>query len=121
MLTKERKNWNVKSSEIDNKIVNEIESALGVSAILSTLVLNRGYNSAELAQAFVLKSDEKMHDPFLLNDMEIGTRRILSAIESKEHISIFGDYDVDGVTSVSILYLYLNSLVYNNLHLHPSY
>ena len=120
MLTKERKNWNVKSSEIDNKIVNEIESALGVSAILSTLVLNRGYNSAELAQAFVLKSDEKMHDPFLLNDMEIGARRILSAIESKEHISIFGDYDVDGVTSVSILYLYLNSLGVNVDYYIPS-
>ncbi len=120
MLTKERKNWNVKSSEIDKATVNEIESALGVSAILSTLVLNRGYNSAELAQAFVSKSDEKMHDPFLLNDMEIGAKRIISAIENKEHVSIFGDYDVDGVTSVSILYLYLKSLGVNVDYYIPS-
>ncbi len=120
MLTKERKNWNVKSSNVDKNIVKEIELNLGISEILSTLVSNRGYNSAEAAQAFITKSDEKMHDPFLLNDMEVGAKRILSAVENGEHISIFGDYDVDGVTSVSILYLYLDSLGVNVDYYIPS-
>lgn len=110
MISKEKKVWNIKASTIKSELACQMSSSLGISEVLSTLILNRGYSTAEEAQAFISKNTEVMHDPFLLNDMELGARRILKAVKNKEKISIFGDYDVDGVTSVSILYMYLDKL-----------
>ncbi|MBQ3041000.1 MAG: single-stranded-DNA-specific exonuclease RecJ [Clostridia bacterium] len=110
MLKKERKRWNIKATNLDNSIVNQLVDALGTSDVLATLMINRGYSSIDSAKSFLGKSTEVMHDPFLLNDMEKGARRIIDAISKKERISIYGDYDVDGVTSVSILYMYLSEL-----------
>jgi len=105
-----RKKWNIRSECAASDEAIGISKGLGISNILATLLLNRGYKTERDVRAFLGKSTEILHDPFLMNDMEKGAKRILQAIENKEKISIYGDYDVDGVTSVSILYLYLESI-----------
>lgn len=104
------KKWNVKAKNEDFSIVSQISSSLGISGILSTLIVNRGYRDAKSARDFIRKSQEILHDSFLLNDMNKATERILKAVENREQITIFGDYDVDGVTSVCILKLYLEKI-----------
>lgn len=110
MLSKERKKWRFKASNVDESIVGELAKALGISKVLAMLIATRGYTDVDSAREFISKSTEIMHNPFLLNDMEKGALRIIKAIDNGERISIYGDYDVDGVTSVSILYMYLSEL-----------
>ena len=107
---KSKKIWNIRSDSAVTREAKEISDSLGISNILATLLLNRGYKTVRDVQAFLGKSTEILHDPFLMNDMEKGAMRILKAVENKEKIAVYGDYDVDGVTSVSILYLYLESI-----------
>lgn len=89
--------------------VNIIKSALGVQSVTAELLCLRGYSSPELASIFISHREE-LHDPRLLPDMDAAIERIARAIDEGEKIVIYGDYDVDGVTSVSILYLYLRKL-----------
>lgn len=108
-MIQERKNWNVKA-ENTPPVATELMKALGIGEVLATLIVNRGYTNVDDARSFLEKSTEILHDPFLLNDMEKGANRILNAVKNNEKICIYGDYDVDGVTSVSILYIYLEKL-----------
>ena len=103
------KKWYIKSSVFDDGIITDISIALNISKSLASIIVNRGYKTVEEARAYIEKSQEILHDPFLLNDMDKAVDRISSAIKNQEKITIYGDYDVDGVTSVSILYLYLES------------
>jgi single-stranded-DNA-specific exonuclease len=82
---------------------------LGVSEIIARLLINRGLTTPDLAKNFLNKSIDSLHDPMLMPDMEKAVARIEAAIRNKERITIFGDYDVDGVTSTAILYRYLTS------------
>ena len=107
MIKTQNKKWNIKGFMDDKGLVNDISNGLGVSLPLSTILVNRGYDTLQKAEAFIKKSQEILHDPFLLNDMDLAVDRIIQAINKKEKITVYGDYDVDGVTSVSILYLYL--------------
>ncbi len=93
----------------DNLIVCEIAKELGIARPTAQLLYNRGCLSAADARSFLAKEEEQLHDPFIMKDMDKATCRIIEAIENEEKITIFGDYDVDGVTSVSSLYLYLKS------------
>ncbi len=108
MSERQKRKWNIKQNNDD--IVVDISLALGCSETFAKLLVNRGYNDIDSAEKFLRKSQEILHNPFLLNDMDLAVNRILTALENNEKITIYGDYDVDGVTSVSILYLYLNSL-----------
>lgn len=83
---------------------------MGVSERFAVLLYNRGYHSAEDAKRFLRLEHEDFHDPYLLADMEKAVHRIFDAVEQNEKITIYGDYDVDGVTSVTVLYLYLKEL-----------
>ena len=107
MNKKQNKKWNIMRSPDELALIGEISEHLGVSLTLATVLANRGYKSVSDAEAFIKKNHEILHDPFLLNDMDKAVERIITAIEKKEKITIYGDYDVDGVTSVSILCLYL--------------
>lgn len=83
---------------------------MGVSEQFAILLHNRGYHSAEDAKRFLRLEQADFHDPYLLADMEKAVHRIFKAVEQNETITIYGDYDVDGVTSVTVLYLYLKEL-----------
>ena len=79
----------------------------GLSEIMARLLYMRGYPTVDRVRAFLRQEESQFHDPYLLLDMSRAVERIFAALETKERIAIYGDYDVDGVTSVSLLYLYL--------------
>ena len=91
-------------------VISDMAKQLGRSELFSVLLYNRGYRSAEAAQHFLRFEEADFHDPYLLKDMDRAVERVFKAIENDEKICIYGDYDVDGVTSVSMLYLYLCEL-----------
>ena len=83
---------------------------LGISPLTACLLCNRGYTTPAEADLF-LRNDERIwHDPLDMADMKPAVARVLDAIQRREKIAIYGDYDVDGVTSVTSLYLYLTGL-----------
>ena len=91
-------------------VISDMAKQLGRSELFSVLLYNRGYRSAEDARHFLRFEEADFHDPYLLKDMDKAVERVFKAIENGEKICIYGDYDVDGVTSVSMLYLYLCEL-----------
>ncbi len=93
-----------------DETIRRMAKSLGVSPLFAVLLYNRGYKTPETADKFLNFETTDFHDPYLLADMDKAVDRILSAVESGEKIYIYGDYDVDGVTSVSMLYLYLTEL-----------
>ncbi len=90
--------------------VSSLMTDLHISPVTAKLLYHRGYTTPEAAKMFLSHSPDAWHDPMLMKDMDKAVQRVLSAIEKHEKIAIYGDYDVDGVTSVSSLYLYLTSL-----------
>ena len=108
---KKEKNWIIKSvSERCYPDISNISDTLGLNPIVAKLLYNRGYTDAASAKAFVYMETEMLANPFLMKDIEKAISRIALAVERNEKITIYGDYDVDGVTSVCTLYLYLKSL-----------
>tara|TARA_B110000263_G_scaffold88588_1_gene77427 strand:+ start:603 stop:2291 length:1689 start_codon:yes stop_codon:yes gene_type:complete len=101
-------NWIIENNE-NVEIINKLSRELNIDSILSSMLVNRGIKSFNQAKEFFRPSIEKLHDPFLMKDMNLAAERILSAIEAKESIMIFGDYDVDGTSSVALLSIYLKS------------
>lgn len=99
--------WNIGSPDLET--ADRIKNALGVSEFLSKLITAKGFTDTTTAEEFVGGGAERLHDPFLMPDMEKAVERINRAVENHEKILIYGDYDVDGVTSVSLLLLYLRS------------
>ncbi len=88
----------------------EIASALNLSLATSRLLALRGYTTPDAARAFIQKETELLYDPFLLRDMGNAVDRIVTAVQKNERIVVYGDYDVDGVTAVSVVYTYLKEL-----------
>ncbi|MBD3427019.1 MAG: single-stranded-DNA-specific exonuclease RecJ [Candidatus Omnitrophica bacterium] len=80
-----------------------LSDALGVTPLFAQLLLNRDIRTPEQAQQFLFGGLSSCHDPFLMKDMDRGVARIRKAVEKKEKILIYGDYDVDGVTSTALL------------------
>jgi len=103
-----QKKWLLK--EFDKNRVVEISKEFRISPLTSIILYNRGIcESAEIAE--FLKCDlRNLHDPYLLKDMDKAVSRIRQALEKNEKITIYGDYDVDGITSIAILYKHLTSL-----------
>ena len=107
---KKERTWIIKSGLDATGVLSDISSSLGLNPILAKLLYNRGYTDAASAKAFVYMETEMLANPFEMKDIEKGIERIRLALERGEKITIYGDYDVDGVTSVCTLYLYLKSL-----------
>lgn len=101
----DRRKWNVAVQ--DPALVEMLARELSIHELCARLLINRGYTDAASARAFIEKSDSFLYNPYLLKDMDSAVGRITEAIEKEENITIYGDYDVDGVTSVSVLYRYL--------------
>ncbi len=109
--TKEKR-WIFRSDGSDESTleIEKIASSLGINPIIAKLLYSRGYTDTESAKKFIKMESEMLLNPFDMMDMKKGVSRIMRAIEDGEKITVYGDYDVDGVTSVCTLYLYLASL-----------
>ena len=109
MLLKEkinRMNWIIEENT-EESIINLLSKELNVDPIISSMLVNRGIKSFEQAKDFFRPNLNQLHDPFLMKDMDIAVSRIVSAIENKESIMVYGDYDIDGTTAVAVLTSYL--------------
>ncbi len=112
-LNKKEKVWSLRytpgNSDAD-AMIKEITQSLNVSEVTARLIYNRGFDDVSTAKSFMQPSEDILHSPFEMKDMDRATARVLRAVENGEKITVYGDYDVDGVTSVTLLYLYLKSL-----------
>ncbi|MFR9649609.1 MAG: single-stranded-DNA-specific exonuclease RecJ [Rikenellaceae bacterium] len=108
------KNWVVKPS-VDSLLVQRLSAELGISPILVQLLQQRGVDTVEKAKRFFNPQLSHLHDPFLMKDMDKAVERVERAVANDEHILVYGDYDVDGTTAVSLMYKFLRSLGHKNL------
>lgn len=88
--------------------VKQLAAETGYPEVFAGLLAARGVHNKEEAQRFLYPSEKNMYDPFLMKGMEAAVCRISQAMDAHEKITIYGDYDVDGITATSILYLYLS-------------
>ena len=102
-------NW-VINDNVDKESVEKLSDELNISPILSSMLVKREIRTFDQAKSFFRPNYNMLHDPFLMKDMTIAVERIQKAILVKESIMIFGDYDVDGTSSVALLSLYLKSI-----------
>lgn len=101
--------WEICQS-VGGASVKNVAEALGLLEPTAALLCARGYDTPEKAAAFLHYEGEILHDPFLLKDMKRACEVIEAALDENVKMTIYGDYDVDGVTAVSSLYLYLKSI-----------
>lgn len=87
-----------------------LQECLGVDITIAELLVKRGISTFDEAKAFFRPQLNDLHDPFLMKGMEEATSRILKALKTQEKVMVFGDYDVDGTTSVAVMTTYLQSL-----------
>ncbi len=104
--------WNLKPTPEPQK-VQPLADALNVDSFIAQLLVQRGIETFEQARQFFRPSFSDLHDPYLMKDMDRAVQRIEKAIEDQENILIFGDYDVDGTTAVSLVSSYLKTLYPN--------
>ena len=100
--------WNL-SPKQNLETVTHLAQALGIDPLLSSLLVQRGITTFDQAKRFFRPSLDELHDPFLMQDMDLAVKRIQQAIEAQENILVYGDYDVDGTTSVALLSSYLKT------------
>lgn len=100
--------WTLKPKPQQEKI-NALKEALHVDETIAVLLIQRGIETFEDAKFFFRPSLDDLHNPFLMKDMDKAVNRIEKAIENKENILVYGDYDVDGTTSVALMATYLKS------------
>ena len=105
---KKSKVWNLRS-KADPQKVFKLSKSLGVSKTICTLLIRRGIATFDQAKTFFRPQLSMLHEPFLMRDMDKAVTRLNSAILDNERICVYGDSDVDGTTSVSMMYHFLNS------------
>ena len=103
------KKWTV-LNEPDLETVRGFASEINIPISLANILINRGIDTPSSAKKFFMPELDMMHDPFLMKDMDKAVERIIKVINNKEKILIFGDYDVDGTTGVSIFHLFLKKM-----------
>ncbi|AUP79562.1 single-stranded-DNA-specific exonuclease RecJ [Flavivirga eckloniae] len=106
--------WTLKPKPEPSKI-EALQKALQVDSVLATLLLQRGIETYDQAKVFFRPSLDDLHDPYLMKDMDKAVARIEQAMANNENILVYGDYDVDGTTSVALMSKYLETR-YNLIH-----
>jgi single-stranded-DNA-specific exonuclease len=107
--------WIVKQPKDQQiEIQKELAASLNISPILAQLLVQRGVHTFEEARSFFRPDFASLHDPFLMADMDKAVERMTAAIRENEKILIYGDYDVDGTTSVSLVYKFIKK-IYSNV------
>lgn len=100
------KKWQI--YETDENKIQEISQKYNLNKLLSTILANRNIINEKDIKQFLRPTRKDFHDPFLIHDMEKAVERIIKAIEKQEKVTIYGDYDVDGITSITVLKSYLS-------------
>ncbi len=107
--------WNFSEiSDEENQFKNDLAHELSINPILAKLLVQRGIKTFDEARTFFRPNLNDLHNPFLMKDMDLAVERLTKAMQNNEKILIYGDYDVDGTTSVSLVYRFLIEL-YSNL------
>ena len=104
--------WTLKPQSEKEK-VHKLAKELQVDATIASILCQRNIETFEDAKKFFRPSLDEIHDPFLMKDMDVGIARIETAISKNENILIYGDYDVDGTTAVSLVSSYLKTITPN--------
>ena len=112
-----QKKWVVKTT--DGRLAGELAQGLNISATCARVLINRGFSSVNSAKAYLNPELDNFHNPFLLPDIDSAVKRIRSALDKKEKILIYGDSDVDGISSVCVVYNTLRSLGGNAVYYTP--
>ena len=100
--------WNYEPPTSEQtKAADELSAALGLSPILTRILVRRGIYTESEARHFFRPQLNELHDPFLMNDMDVAVNRLNEAMGRKERIMVYGDYDVDGCTAVALVYKFL--------------
>ena len=94
----------------EEALQQQLERELNISSAAARMLVVRNIQSAEEARQFIRPSLDKLHDPFLMKDMDKAVERLHQALTQDEKILIYGDYDVDGTTAVAVMYRFLSSL-----------
>ncbi len=103
--------WNIRHlTAEEQELQQQLEKELNLSSAAARMLVVRGIRTADEARAFVRPSLDKLHDPFLMKDMDKAVERLHQAITQNERILIYGDYDVDGTTAVALMYRFLESI-----------
>ena len=102
------KRWKI--IEADKDKVEELHKSLPISLPLCNILVQRGIDTFEKAKDYFRPQLSHLHDPFLMKDMNKAVERVLFAIKNNQKILVFGDYDVDGTTSVAIMYRFLKKI-----------
>ena len=93
--------WQV--NEIDNNEIERIEKNFNISKLVASIIAGKGLKTDEEIEVFLHPRRTDFHNPFLMPDMEKAANRIVEAIKNNEKVAIYGDYDVDGITSSTVL------------------
>ncbi len=104
--------WNLKEQG-DINVIKHLSAALNVNMVIANLLAQRNISNYQEAQAFFRPKMADLHNPFLMKDMDKAVERLQRAITGKEKVLIYGDYDVDGTTSVAMMYRFLRSRIEN--------
>lgn len=104
-----KKKWTLKDPPDKNSVL-ALADSLNISNVLAELLIHRNVNNFFEAKKYFRPDLDSMHDPYLMDGMEKATSRVISALTNNEKICIFGDYDVDGTCSASIIYQFLKEL-----------
>lgn len=99
------KKWEI--NEADDILISKISDEFNVSRLVANIIANKGLKDSHEIEVFLHPRRSDFHDPFLMPDMEIATNRIIKAIKNNEKVAIYGDYDVDGITSSTVLKRFL--------------
>ena len=104
--------WNLKDQG-DINVIKHLSAALNVNMVITNLLVQRNITNYQEAQAFFRPKMADLHNPFLMKDMDKAVERLEQAIRKEEKVLIYGDYDVDGTTSVALMYRFLHSRIKN--------